>query len=143
MRNLVEESLGSPGIPVPREIEVERGAAGVHGPEQIYPAPGDANIGLIDSPGSARAFQLPPDSPVQFGSIALHPAPNRRVVDAQVSFRHELFQITIAEREAEIPSDAEGDDLIREVSSSEKSRPILSHPTTLPKASPAVCNTSV
>jgi hypothetical protein len=42
------------------------------------------------------------------------------VVDAQVSFRHELFQIPIAEREAEIPLDAEGDDLIGEVSSPEK-----------------------
>ena len=37
--------------------------------------------------------------------------------------------------EAEIPADAEDDDLIREVSSSEKPRPILSHPTTLPTAS--------
>jgi hypothetical protein len=42
------------------------------------------------------------------------------VVDAQVSFRHELFQITVTEGEAEIPSDAEGDDLIGEVSSPEK-----------------------
>jgi len=42
------------------------------------------------------------------------------VVDAQVSFRHELFQITIAEGKAEIPPHAEGDDLIGEVSSPEK-----------------------
>src|SRR5262249_36584465 len=119
-QDLIEEFLGSRRIPVLREIEIERGAAGVHGPEQINPAPGDPNIGLIDSPGSARLFQVPPDSPVQFGNIALPPAPACSVVDAQVSFRHQLFQITIAEGEAEIPSDAESDDLVREVSSPEK-----------------------
>ena len=136
-QDLAEELLGSRGIPVLREIEVERGTTRVHGPVQVHPASRDANIGFIHPPGSARPFQLPPDLPVQFGSIALHPTPNRCVVDAQVAFRHELFQITIAKREAEIPSDAEGDNLIREVRSSVKPRPMLSHPITLPKASPS------
>jgi hypothetical protein len=39
------------------------------------------------------------------------------VVDAQASLRHELRQITITQGEAKIPADAEGEDLIAEVSS--------------------------
>jgi hypothetical protein len=112
----IEESLGSRRIPALREMELERAAARVHGPEQIHPEPGDPNLGLIDTPARTRPFQLLPDSAVQFGSIALHSAPDRGVA----SFRHELFQITITHGEAEIPADAEGDDLIGAVSSPEK-----------------------
>jgi len=45
-KDLIEESLARRRIPAVREMEVERGAAGVHGSEQIHPAPGDPNIGL-------------------------------------------------------------------------------------------------
>jgi hypothetical protein len=51
----------------------------------------------------ARPFQLPPHPPVEFGSVALHPAPNRRVTDTQTVFRHQFFQISIAKREALVP----------------------------------------
>ncbi len=85
-QDLTEELLGGRGVPILREKEVKRGATGVYGSIQIHPAPGDANIGFIDSPGGARPFQLRPDPPVQFGSVALHPAPNRCVVDPQLPF---------------------------------------------------------
>lgn len=59
--------------------------------------------------------------------MVLYPAPDRRVVDAEVSFRHEFLQVTIAEREPEIPSDAEDDDLLGEVPAAEKCRAIALH----------------
>ena len=136
-QDLAEKLLGRPGIPVLREVEIESSAAGVDRSIEVRPATGDANISFIDSPGGARPFQFGPHPPVEFGSVALHPAPNRRVIDAQASFCHEFFQITIAERETEIPADAKGDHLIREVSSPKEPRPILLHPATLPKAWPS------
>jgi hypothetical protein len=44
---------------------------------------------------------------LQFGGIALNPALNRRVIDVQTSFLHDLFEISIAERIPEIPPGAE------------------------------------
>jgi hypothetical protein len=67
-QNVAEELLGSRSIPVLRQIEVERGAVGVDGSIQIDPAPGDAKIGFVDTPGRARAFQLPPHPAVEFGA---------------------------------------------------------------------------
>jgi hypothetical protein len=110
-QDFAEELLGSRGIPLLREIEVECGATRVQPSVQIDPVPGDANLGFINSPGGARPFQLPPHPPVEFGSVALHPARNRRVIDAQTAFRHQFLQISIAKREAQIPADAEDDDL--------------------------------
>jgi hypothetical protein len=49
------------------------------------------------------------------------------VVYGNASFCHHLFQIAVAERIPQIPSNAQNDDLVFEVSPSEKGRPGLSH----------------
>ena len=143
-QDVVEEVLRSRGVPLLSEIEVQRGTSGVHGPEQVHPASRDPNVGPIDSPGRARPSQLSPDSPVEFGNVALHPAPHRRVIDAQTAFRHQFFQVSIAKRKAEIPSDAEDDDFFSEVPAAKKRRPIDLHQGSI--SSPpswVVCNTSL
>ena len=65
------------------------------------------------------------------------------MVDLQPPFRHQFFQIAIAEGEAEVPSYAEDDDLVSEVPAAKECRPIGLHViSTLSAPSRFVCNTS-
>jgi hypothetical protein len=141
-QDLGEELLGH-GIPLPREIEVERGATGVYGSIQVLPVSGDANVGLIHPPGGPGPFQFRPDSTVQFRTIVLHPAPDRGVIDAQTSFHHHLLQVSIAQRKTKVPPNREDNNLVGEVPSPEECRSIVPHPRTLPGSGMAVCNTSL
>jgi len=46
-----------------------------------------------------------------FQGIALDPAGDRGVVDREASLRHDLFQIAITERGAQVPTDTQEHDL--------------------------------
>src|ERR1035441_9566750 len=87
---------------------------------EISPNPGDPNVGFIDPPGSIRDAQLATNALIQNGPIPLHPAPDRNVVDGEAALRHDFFQVPIAEGVPQIPSDAEHDDYILEMSSTEQ-----------------------
>jgi hypothetical protein len=54
------------------------------------------------------------------------------VVDGQTALGHHLFQIPVAERVSQIPSHAENDHHVLEVSTTEQCRPILAHRVTVP-----------
>jgi hypothetical protein len=134
MERFQEKICGRLGIARRTQEKLECVSLRVDGSVEVEPGFPDFDVRLIHFPGVVAGFEVRLTAFLQFGSVALHPAPNRRVIDAQASFCHQLFQITIAERETEIPADAKGDDLIREVFSPKEPRPILLHPTTLPKA---------
>ena len=82
-----EASLRRRGLLAFGEIEVKGGALGVYGSIPVRPATRDANIGFIDPPGRAGPFEFSPHPPVEFWSVALHPAPNGGVLDAPASLR--------------------------------------------------------
>jgi len=71
--------------------------------------------------------QLSTEPSIQHRRIVLNPAPYRRVVHGQAALGHHFFKITVAQRVSQIPSHAQQDDLVFEVSPTEQSRPILSH----------------
>ena len=50
-QRLAEQACGCRGIAQPREHEVNRSAGGIEGSVEVAPAPLDANVGLIDTPG--------------------------------------------------------------------------------------------
>src|SRR6266496_3033967 len=60
---------------------------------------------------SVVGFKWGTISPLQFRRVVLHPPINGRVINIQPSFSHHLFQITIAQRRAQIPSDAQENDI--------------------------------
>ena len=64
---------------------------------------------------------------VQFGSIALHPTPDRDVIDGEVSLGHEFFQIPEAESKPKIPADTWDNDLGFKMSPFEQCRPVSLH----------------
>src|SRR5215475_10582569 len=80
---------------------------------------------------------------IQNRCIALDPAPDRDVIHRQATLRHHLLQVVVAQRIAQVPSDAKYYDHVLEVSSEEQRRPVLHHRITLPEPPQAVCNRSV
>jgi hypothetical protein len=67
----------------------------------------------------------------EFWSVALDPSPNRHMVDRKVPLRNDFLEISIAEREPEVPADAQNDNLGLEVSPFEQRRPARPHHITL------------
>src|SRR6266481_256899 len=90
LQGSLEELLGRSRVSLSGKPEVNRGAGGIDGTIQVPPVPTLANVGFVDPPGAVGWFQFPPASLVQFGCLALHPAPNGRVVSRETSL-HEQF----------------------------------------------------
>jgi len=107
--------------------EVDRGAGGVDGTIQVPPAPTLANVRFVDQPGAVSWFQFPSASLVQFGCVALHPAPNAVVVCRKTSFHEQFFDIPIRKREPQIPADRTNNDLGFEVPPFEQRWPRFDH----------------
>jgi len=71
-----------------------------------------------------------PRALLQFGSIVLHPAVNRRMIDVQTPFEHHLFQVTVAECIPQVPAYTEKNDISLEMTPLE--RVLLDLPAELP-----------
>lgn len=52
--------------------------------------------------GMGAQFQFSLDPGSQHRAVAVHPAPDRRVVDAEVAFRHRLFQVAVGAAVAQV-----------------------------------------
>jgi len=111
-----------------RRVEAAiRGAGGIDGTIQVPPAPTLANVVFVDPPGAVGWFQFPPASLVQYGCVALHPAPNRCVVCRKTSFHEQFLDIPIRKREPQIPTDRTNNDLGFEVPPFEQRWPRFDH----------------
>jgi hypothetical protein len=65
------------------------------------------------------------------------------MVHTQVSLRHDLLDVSVAEAISQITTDTEDDHLRFEVSAVEQWRAVPSHPMQRIKPSGALCNTSL
>ena len=101
-QRLAEQACGRRGIAPPREHEVDRGAGGIEGSAEVAPATLDANVGLIDTPGLVGWFEMTAQPLLQFGTVALDPAPDGRVVRLQAALAEQLFDIAERERGPQI-----------------------------------------
>jgi hypothetical protein len=70
----------------------------------------DTNIGFIHAPGLIGGFQMRPSSLFEFGSVALNPSPNGRVIHPQVSLLQKLLDLAIGKRVSEVTSDGTEND---------------------------------
>ena len=64
----------------PESTKVDRGAGGIDGSVEVAPTALDTNVGLIDTPGLVGWFEMTAQPLLQFGTVALDPAPDGRVV---------------------------------------------------------------
>jgi hypothetical protein len=105
LQGFLEELLGCRRVSLSGKPKVDRGTAGIDGTIQVPPPPTLANVGFVDPPGAVGWFQFPPASLVQFGRVALHPAPNARVIRRETSFHEQFLDVPIRKREPQIPTD--------------------------------------
>ena len=103
-QRLAEQASGRPGIAPHREHEVDRGAGGIEGSVEGAPAPLDTNVGLIDTPGRVGGLEMTAQPLLQFGAVALDPAPDGRVVRLQAALAEQLFDIAERERVPKVPA---------------------------------------
>jgi hypothetical protein len=92
LQSSLEELLGRSRVSLSGKPEVDRGAGGIDGTIQVPPVPTLANVRFVDPPGAVGWFQFPPASLVQFGCVALHPAPNGGVVSRETSFDEQRYE---------------------------------------------------
>jgi hypothetical protein len=93
-QRILEEAPGGSGITPGCQMEIDRAAGRIHGTVQISPPAFHPNVGLIHLPGTVCGLQFP-TAALQFGRIALDPAPDGGVVGEQTSFGEKLLDVTI------------------------------------------------
>ena len=101
---LAEQAFGRSGIAQAREHEVDRGTGGIDGSVEVAPATLDMNVGLIDTPGLVGWLEMTAQPLLQFGTVALDPAPDGRVVRFQAALAEQLFDIAERERIPKVPA---------------------------------------
>ena len=103
-QRLAQQALGRSGIAQPREREVDCGAGGIDGSVEVAPTALDTNVGLIDAPGPVGWLEMTAQPLLQFGTVALDPAPDCRVVWLQAALAEELFDIAERVRVPQLPT---------------------------------------
>jgi len=112
---LAEQPLGRRGIAQRREQEVDSGTGGIDGPVEVTPTALHSNIRLINAPGFVGRLKMTPQSLFQFGTVSLHPTPDRRVIRLQTALGEQFFNIAQRERVAQIPAHRTQNQLRRRV----------------------------
>ena len=96
----MKEALGRIGVAVSREQEINSSPAGIDPTVQVGPFAFPANVGLIHPPGGVGGLQFPATAPVQFGSIALDPAPDSGMIRGQSALGQQFLDVAIGEGKA-------------------------------------------
>ena len=78
--------------------EVDRGSGGIDGSVEMAPTALDMDVGLIDTPGLIGWLEMTAQPLLEFGTVALDPAPDCRVVCLQAALAEQLFDIAERER---------------------------------------------
>ncbi len=108
---MTREAFGGLGIARRAQEKLERGAFRIDRSVEVRPRSFDLDVGFINAPGVIGGFEVRSTSFLQFGSVALHPAVDRCVMDLQSAFPHHFLQIAVAERVAQVPPDTQENDL--------------------------------
>ena len=64
----------------------------------------NTNVGLIDTPGLIGWLEMTAQPRLQFGTVALDPAPDCRVIRLQAALTEQLFDIAERERVPQVPA---------------------------------------
>ena len=72
-----EQACGRNGIAQPRGHDVDRDFGGIDGSVEVAPTALDTNVGLIDAPGLLGWLEMTAQPLLEFGTVALDPAPDR------------------------------------------------------------------
>src|SRR6185437_13342391 len=119
---LGEKTLGGLGIACGTQEKLQGASVRIDRSIQIHPDPFDFEVRLIDPRSIGCAFEMRSAAPVQFWCEMLHPPIDRGMVDVETSFPHHFFEVAVAERVAQIPAQAQENNLGFEVPPFERTR---------------------
>ena len=115
MKCLAQEGFGCGYVAVRAQSEIYSVAVPVDCAIQVDPSSSNPHVRLIHPPGSARRTCEAVLALLKLRNIALHPTQNRGVRKMQTTFRHHFDQITQAQLVAQVPANAQSNDLPVEV----------------------------
>src|SRR5215471_20416088 len=104
VERLAEQAFGRRRIAQRRQQEVDSGAHGIDGPVKVTPTALHTNVRLIDPPGFVGRLEMTAQPLFQFGTVTLHPTPDRRVIRLQPALGEQLLDVAERERVPEIPA---------------------------------------
>lgn len=85
------------------------------------------DVRLVHPPGVVGGFEVGSAALLQFWCVVLDPAIDRGVIDLQPSFEHNLFQIAVAERIAQVPAHTQQNDVGLEMTPLERILALFAH----------------
>jgi hypothetical protein len=117
-----EKALGRDCVLLSREEKVDRRAGRIHRPVEVTPLAFDPDVRLVQAPAVIGRFKSRAQTSPQFRGVTLHPAPDGNVVDQKSALGKEFLHVTVRQREAQIPTDRQKDDLRLKLAPLEKTR---------------------
>jgi hypothetical protein len=106
-----EEAFGGLGIPRRAQEKLERIPLGIHCSVEIHPDFLHFNVRLIHFPGVVAGFQTRSASFVELWAIVLDSTIDRGMIDRESALGHHFLKISITERIAQVPTNAQQNDL--------------------------------
>src|ERR1035437_2352892 len=101
---LAKQAFGRRRIAQRRQQEVDSGTGGIDGPIEVTPTALHSNIRLIAPPGFVGRLEMTAQPLLQFGTVTLNPAPDRRVIGLQTALGEQLFDIAERQQVPKIPA---------------------------------------
>src|SRR5215207_3034522 len=99
-----EEALGRLLVPLGAEQEVDGLARAVDGAIEIAPRATNPDVSLVGMPRAATGPEMAAKPLLELGGEALDPAIERNVVDLDPSVGQHALEVTIADREPQVPA---------------------------------------
>jgi hypothetical protein len=125
---LLKESFSGSRITSGRQEKINRRSRGIHSSIKRGLLAAHSKIRFIDPPRSILITYFRTTAAVHFWCVSLNPAPDRDMVDRQLSFRHKFLDVPVTEAESQITTNAQDDHFRFEMSPFEHCRPVPPHP---------------
>ena len=135
-----QEHLRRDQVALGRQHELDGLAGRIDSAIQVGPVASNLQVGLIDPPRPIRTAQLAANPLIQNRCIPLDPAPDRDMIHGEVPLRHDLLQVTIRQRESQVPANAQEDDHVVEVPPTKQCWPFSGHDKPYQISSGRTCN---
>ena len=131
-----QEQLRRDQVAFRRQHELDGLAGRIDRAIQIRPPTCHLYIRFVHAPRPVAMAHLAANALIQNRRIPLDPAPDGHMVHGEVPLRHDFLQIAIGERISQVPANAQQDDQIFEMPSTEQCRPPSGHDIPIRSALP-------
>ena len=100
-----KQAFGGFGVAQRRKQKINCGPGGIDGPVQVAPATLNSNVSLVHAPGLVSRLKMAPEPLLEFGRIALYPAPHGGMIRFQAAFLQQLLHVPKRQGITQVPAD--------------------------------------